>query len=338
MYNGPESGSGKCAGRSGSEGRATETVYTPSLAIDFRQGFSDAWSAVATFVPELVGFLVILLVGWLVARMAAKIVGTVLARVGFDRLADRGGVKRILAKSRYKASDLPAKLTFYAITLIALQLAFGVFGPNPVANLIDGVVAWLPRAAVAIAIIVVAGAIAHAVGEVVGDMLGGLDYGVFIGRIASVFVWGLGIIAALNQIGIATTVTTPVLISVLATIGGILVVGVGGGLVQPMQRRWEGWLNGFEDRLPALRGQAEAYRRGREERGERQRTGAHSRDQWDREQWEPDRWDPSVPGDHREPWTVGEYHPPTVSGGEYPQYGDYGNQYGRHYGDPRHMR
>ena len=51
-----------------------------------------------------------------------------------------------------------------------------------------------------------------------------------------------GIIAALGKINIATTVTTPVLVTVLATIGGVIVVGFGGGLIKPAQRRWtDGW-------------------------------------------------------------------------------------------------
>jgi hypothetical protein len=41
-------------------------------------------------------------------------------------------------------------------------------------------------------------------------------------------------------------VTTPVLITILATIGGVIVVGAGGGLIRPMQSRWEGWLNSAE--------------------------------------------------------------------------------------------
>lgn len=310
-------------------------MNTTSLAIEFQQGFSDAWSSIATFVPKLVGFLVILLVGWIIARVVAKIVDKVLERVGFDRLVERGGVKRMLAKSRYDASDLLAKLTFYALLLIALELGFGTFGPNPVSDMINGVVAWLPRAAVAILIVVIAGAIAHAVGELVGNMLGGLSYGSLLGRIASVSIWGLGIIAALNQIGVATTVTTPVLIAVLATIGGILVVGVGGGMVRPMQQRWEDWLNGLENEMPAMRGQAEAYQRGREDIiRERQRMGAHSREQWDRQPWEQQ----PTSGGYRESQAGGEYRPSMAGGGEYPQYSDYGNQYGQHYGDPRHMR
>ncbi|MEO5608189.1 MAG: hypothetical protein ABIQ61_03935, partial [Ornithinibacter sp.] len=80
-----------------------------------------------------------------------------------------------------------------------------------------------------------------------------LSYGKTLANIAAVFILGLGIIAALNQVGIATTVTTPVLIAVLATIGGILIVGVGGGLVKPMQSRWESYLTTAEEEVPKVK-------------------------------------------------------------------------------------
>jgi hypothetical protein len=86
-----------------------------------------------------------------------------------------------------------------------------------------------------------------------------------------VFIWGLGIVAALNQMGIATTVTTPVLITVLATIGGVVVVGMGGGLIMPMRQRWESWIGRMEAQLPEARAHAEAYQRGQEDAG---RAGA----------------------------------------------------------------
>jgi hypothetical protein len=233
--------------------------------MDFGQGLTDAWRAVATFVPKLAAFLAILLIGWIISKMLAKLVDKVLERVGFDRLVERGGVQRMLAQSKYDASDLVAKLLYYALILITLQIAFGVWGPNPVSALLTGIVAWLPRAAVAIVIIVVAAAIARAVQDFVAGALGGLSYGRVLANIASIFIWGLGIIAALNQIGVATTVTTPVLITVLATVGGIVVVGVGGGLVRPMQQRWEQWLGRAEQEMPQAKAQAEAYQRGRED-------------------------------------------------------------------------
>ncbi|MCR3749299.1 mechanosensitive ion channel family protein [Lentzea californiensis] len=233
--------------------------------MDFRQGLTDAWRAVATFVPKLAAFLLILLIGWFIAKAVAKLVDKVLERVGFDRLVERGGIRRMLANSKYDASDLLAKLVFYALVLITLQIAFGVWGPNPVSELLTGIVSWLPKAAVAIIIVVVAGAVANAAKDFIGGALGGLSYGRVLANIASIFIWALGIIAALNQIGVATTVTTPVLIAVLATAGGILVVGVGGGLVKPMQQRWEGWLGRAEQELPQAQAQAEAYQRGRED-------------------------------------------------------------------------
>ncbi|MGK8555426.1 mechanosensitive ion channel family protein [Nocardia gipuzkoensis] len=240
-------------------------MHTSSLAIDFQQGFSDAWGSIATFVPKLVGFLVILLIGWLIAKAVEKIVDKVLERVGFDRAVERGGVRRMLERSKYDASDILARLAYYAVLLIALQIGFGVFGPNPVSNVIAGIVAWLPRLAIAIVIVVVAGAIAHAVREMVGSTLGGLSYGPMLARMAAVGIWAIGIVAALNQIGVATAVTVPILVAVLATVGGILVVGVGGGMIRPMQERWERWISDLEHEIPTARGHAEAYRRGRED-------------------------------------------------------------------------
>jgi Conserved TM helix len=234
-------------------------------AVDFGQGISNAWSSIATFVPKLLAFLVILFIGWLIAKALAKVVDKVLERVGFDRVGERAGIHRMMANSKYTASDIIAKIVYYAVLLIALQTAFGVFGDNPVSAMLTGIVAWLPRAVVAIVIVVVAGAIARAVRDLVTGTLGGLSYGGMLGTIASVFIWGLGIIAALNQIGVATSVTMPVLITVLATIAGIAIVGVGGGMVRPMQQRWEGWLGRAETELPQAKAAAEAYQRGQED-------------------------------------------------------------------------
>jgi hypothetical protein len=238
---------------------------THLAAVDFGQGVSNAWSSIATFVPKLVAFLVIMVIGWFVAKALAKIVSKVLDKVGFNRVVERGGMKDMLAKSKYDAGGIISKLVYYAILLIALQIAFGVFGPNPVSALLTGIVAWLPKAVVAIIIVVIAGAIARAVKDLVSGALGGLSYGKTLATVASVFIWGLGIIAALNQIGVATTVTTPVLIAVLATVAGVVIVGMGGGLVRPMQQRWENWLGRAESELPAAKAHAEAYQRGRED-------------------------------------------------------------------------
>jgi Conserved TM helix len=214
---------------------------------------SNALDLVVTFVPKLLLALVILVVGYFIARLLAAAVNKLLERVGFDRLGERGGLKPALARANLDASDVIAKIVFWAIMLLTLQFAFGVVGPNPISSLLATIIGYLPNVIVAIIIVIIAAAIAQAVRTLLLALLGGLSFGPALANIASVFVIFLGVIAALNQVGIALTVTTPVLIAVLATVAGVIIVGVGGGLIRPMQQRWEGYLNRVEEEAPRAR-------------------------------------------------------------------------------------
>jgi hypothetical protein len=234
------------------------------MADRFTDGVGDMLRSILLFLPKALAFVAILVVGWLIAKAVRKLVDKVLERVGFDRVVERGGIRAALERSQYDASDIVAKLVYYAVLLFTLQLAFGIWGPNPISALITGVVAWLPRAFVAIIIVVVASAIAKAVKDLITAALGGLSYGKVLATIASVFILGLGIIAALNQIGVATTVTTPILITVLAIIAGVIIVGVGGGLVKPMQARWDDWLDRAEQEATTLAAQTRSYQIGQD--------------------------------------------------------------------------
>ncbi|KII00579.1 CmpX [Streptomonospora alba] len=230
--------------------------------MNIQQGLTDAWSAVASFVPLLAAFLVILVLGWIISKIAGRLVGKGLGKAGLDRGLDRSGVGEYFQRSSYSASQLCGKIVYYVLLLITLQLAFSVFGPNnPITQLLNDVVAWIPLAIVALVIVVVAGMIAKAARDIVSNALAGVGYGRLLGNIAGIFIMGLGVIAALNQIGVATTVTQPVLIAVLATVGGILVVGLGGGLIRPMQERWSNWLQVAEQETGRLR--EDSYRAGR---------------------------------------------------------------------------
>ncbi|MFI9640640.1 hypothetical protein ACIG87_11315 [Micromonospora sp. NPDC051925] len=248
--------------------------------VDIGSALTDMWRSVLLFVPRAIAFIVILVVGWLIARAVLKVVDAALERVGFDKAVERGGIRRALERTRYDASDILARLAYYAVLLFTLQFAFGVWGPNAISDLIRGVVAWLPRAFIAIVIVVVAAAIANAVRDLISGALGGLSYGKVLADLTAVFILALGVIAALNQVGIATTVTTPVLIAVLATVAGILIVGVGGGLVKPMQARWDGWLDRAAEESRAVQehrraraaGQGDMNRQMADRGGERTQT------------------------------------------------------------------
>ncbi len=230
-------------------------------AVSIGDEFTDLLGNVVGVAVKVLIFLAITALGWLVARWIRKALSRLLQRVGFDRAVHRGGLDRMLG--RYRASDVIAQLVFFAVMLFVLQLAFGIFGPNPVSDLISRVIAWLPRLFVAVIIVVVAAAIAGWVREIIAEALGGLSYGKAIATAAQVLILVLGIIAALNQVGVATTVTVPVLVAVLATIVGVIVVGVGGGLVKPMQHRWERVLNRAETETSLAAEKVRAHRAAR---------------------------------------------------------------------------
>ncbi|MEV7598071.1 hypothetical protein AB0O91_11900 [Kitasatospora sp. NPDC089797] len=232
-----------------------------ALSVDFGSGFTQAWGKIAKVIPQFIAFLAILVIGWIVAKAIARLLDRVLRRLGSERVAERAGMARYLSNSKYDMTGIICKIVYYAILLMALQLAFGVFGPNPISVMIHSIVAWLPRGIVAVAIVVVAMAIANGVRDIVGSALSGASYGRTVSTLTWAFIVGLGVIAALGQAGIATAITGPVLIAALATITGVLVVGVGGGLITPMRQRWERWLNSAEQETARLRGTA--YQAGR---------------------------------------------------------------------------
>ena len=239
-----------------------------ALSVDFGQGFSNAWSSVINIVPKLLAFAVIMLIGWFIAKAIAKILDAVLRRAGAERMAERAGMGRVLRDSAWDTTTIICKIVYYGILLVALQLAFGVFGPNPISAMIHSVVAWLPKAVVAVVIFVVAMAIANVVRDMLSNMLSATSYGRAVGAVAWGMIAFFGAIAALAQVGIATFVLGPIVWASVLALAGIAVVGVGGGLIEPMKSRWERMLATAESEGTRVRGSVAAgaaYQRGRDD-------------------------------------------------------------------------
>ncbi|HSO55931.1 MAG TPA: DUF2382 domain-containing protein [Actinomycetes bacterium] len=210
-----------------------------------------------TFVPKLAAAVVIILVGYLIAKVVANVLNRVLERVGFDRAVERGGLKQALARSKYDPSDIIAKLAFWLIFLVALQIAFGVFGPNPISDLLQGLIAYLPNVFVAIVIIVVAAAIAKAATDLLSNLLSSVSGGQVMAKGAGIAVLVFGGFAALDQLQIAPRIVTGLWYAILAIVVGSAVVAVGGGGIKTMQRYWERASTTAEERAPELKQQAQ---------------------------------------------------------------------------------
>jgi hypothetical protein len=120
-----------------------------------------------------------------------------------------------------------------------LQLAFGVFGPNPISDLIQGIVAFLPNIFVAVVILVIASALAKVVTDLLTATLGTVSGGQWIARIAGFAILVIGFFAALNQLQVAPEIVNGLYYAILVIIVGSAVVAIGGGGIQTMRTYWE---------------------------------------------------------------------------------------------------
>src|SRR5437588_212116 len=124
----------------------------------YTRGMEQAWVATIAFVPNLLLALIIGFAGYFIAKFLGTGLQKLLNRSGFDRVVERGGLKQALEKSGYDVSDIIGKVAFWVVFLFALQMAFGVFGPNPISDLLTRMIAFLPNVFVATLIVVITAA------------------------------------------------------------------------------------------------------------------------------------------------------------------------------------
>ena len=209
--------------------------------IDIQSGLQSAWQHVATIVPKLLGFFLILLIGWFIAKALSKLTNSLLERVGFDDWVERGSLKQAFARNNTDASDLVAVLVFWTVFLITLQLAFGIWGPNPISDLLHGLIAYIPRIVVAVIILVIAAAVARVLTDVLRPMLGAVEGGDWIARAAGMAVLVIGVFAALDELQIAPAIVVGLFYALLAVIVGSLIVAFGGGGIPVAREYLQRW-------------------------------------------------------------------------------------------------
>jgi hypothetical protein len=246
------------------------------IAVEFESGIEDAWSDVATFVPKLAAFLVVLVIGYIVVKIIARVLNKLITRSGFERALERGGIKQFFDRSGTDVATVTSKVVFWFLFLMVLRAAFGVFGENPVSDMLAGVVAYLPKVIAAILIVVIVAAIASAARDLIATSMGGLSYGRTVASGAAIAIVTVGIFAALNQLQIAPEIVNGLFYALLAIVAGSAIVAIGGGGVGPMQQRWRQMLDRYDAEKPRMQVEMQRARQAREHNGMQPATGYDS--------------------------------------------------------------
>jgi Conserved TM helix len=183
-------------------------------------------------IPKIFGFLVIIIVGWLVASLVEKAIAAILRTIKFNELARRSGLADFVSKTGTEtdAAGLLAAIVKWFIRLIAMVVAFDALGLPAVSDVLRQLLLWLPNVVVALVVLVIGGLAASALSNVVRgaaakSALGSPD---MLAKVASGLVWAFAIVVAVNQIGIATTLVNTLFMAVVGSIA--LALGLAFGL------------------------------------------------------------------------------------------------------------
>lgn len=206
------------------------TNWAEALMTSLASGLIVLFAAI----PRIIGFLVILFIGWLIAAAIAAAVAAILRTVKFNDVARRSGFSGFVEKMGIKkdASGFLADIVRWFVRLIVLVTAFDALGLPAVSQVLQQFLLWLPNLVVAMVILVLAGLAANALAGLVRGATAeaGLGKPDLLATIAKVAVWAFAIVIAVNQIGVATALVNTLfmgLVGALALASG-LAFGLGG--------------------------------------------------------------------------------------------------------------
>ena len=159
----------------------------------------------ATFLPKLLGAVLILLVGWWIAKAIEIVVARVLKAVALDKLADQIQLSSVLVKGGVKRriSDLLAALIYWIVILAVIAIAFNALKLEEASNLVRLVVEFLPKVVAAIFILVVGAFAAAFIGTTVRTAASnsGILQAHLLGQAVQTIILVLSSVAALRQLG-----------------------------------------------------------------------------------------------------------------------------------------
>ena len=223
------------------------TVAGVSIGTSLQQ----ALNGLLGFIPNLIGFLVILIVGFIIARLVKGVITKVLQKAKLDHALHSGQSGQYVEKISPGASPsaLIGGVAFWIIFLFVLSAAIGALKIPAVTAFMNTVLGYLPNVIAAVLIFVIAGAIAAA--GLVAKTMGDTPTGKIIGTAVPGLIMAIAVFMVLNQLHIATsivTITYAALIGAVA-LGSALAFGLGG-------------------REVAAKMLSDAYQKGQEQKGQ----------------------------------------------------------------------
>ena len=205
---------------------------------DFGDGFNilqslqSGFTQFVNYLPQLIGALIVLLVGYIIAKILDTIITKGLQKAKVDQRLASGGGGRFVEKFAPQGS--PSKLVglvvFWVIMLFVISSAIGTLGIPALTGFMNQVLAYLPNVIAALLIFIIAAAVAGAVGAIVHRTMGDTPTGKVVRAAVPALIMAIAVFMILTQLGIAPAIVITTYIALIGALAlaSALAFGLGG--------------------------------------------------------------------------------------------------------------
>src|ERR687885_315382 len=191
------------------------------------ESLRNALDVFLSYIPQLIGAIIILIVGYIVAKILQAVVSRVLKGVGFDGWMERGGIKQFLdrAQTRETPATVLGTLVFWFVFIIAIVMATDALGIRQVSAVLSQLIAYIPSVIAAVLILILAALLANFLAGIVRGATGS-D---LLSNVARYAIIVYAAFAALTQLGIAVQLTAPTFLIILGAVALAAAIAFGWG-------------------------------------------------------------------------------------------------------------
>lgn len=194
----------------------------------------NLWLTVVNFLPALIGALVVFIIGLIVASVLEKVVERVIYYLKLDSLLRKTGVESYLERANLKldTGHFLGQLVYWFMVIAFLLASSDILKFTALSGFLRDVLLYIPNVIVAVLILLAALIVANFLRHLtrVSVMTAKLEYSKALGTVAWWTVVIFGVLTALFQLGIATSIVNTLITGVIAmmALAGGLAFGLGG--------------------------------------------------------------------------------------------------------------
>lgn len=210
----------------------TQTFAAADSGFNVLQSMQSAFTHFVNFLPQLLGAIAVLVVGYIIAKVLNKIIVKLLQKVKLDQRLDanQGGRYAKKISPDGKPSRLVAGVVFWVIMLVVISSAISTLNVPALTGFMNQVLGYLPNVIAALLIFIVAGAVAGAVGALAHRTMGDTSTGKVVRTAAPALILAIAVFMILTQLGIAPVIVTATYIALTGAVAlaTALAFGLGG--------------------------------------------------------------------------------------------------------------